>query len=132
MSTSLWLHGLQQYLCLCDCEQFTYLESVNFQNRHFGRIETFGFKHSIIRDISGTLLSGLSYSSDGKESACNAGDPGSIPGSERSPGEGNGNPLQYSCPENLTDRRASRVTVHVVTKSQTRLRDQHTHYQRHF
>ena len=40
------------------------------------------------------------YSSDGKGSAYNAGDPGSIPGSGRSPGEGNGNPLQYSCLEN--------------------------------
>ena len=44
--------------------------------------------------------------SDGKESACNAGDLGSIPGSVRSPGEGNGNPLQYSCPENPMDREA--------------------------
>ncbi len=44
--------------------------------------------------------------SDGKESACNAGDPGSIPGSGRSPGEGNGNPLQYSCLENPMDRGA--------------------------
>ena len=42
--------------------------------------------------------------SDGKESACNAGDPGSIPGSGRSPGEGNGNPLQDSCLENSMDR----------------------------
>ena len=41
--------------------------------------------------------------SDGKESACNAGDPGLIPGSGRSPGEGNGNPLQYSCLENLIE-----------------------------
>ena len=41
--------------------------------------------------------------SDGKVSACNAGDPGLIPGSGRSPGEGNGNPLQYSCLENLMD-----------------------------
>ena len=41
--------------------------------------------------------------SDGKESACNAGDPGSIPGLERSPGEGNGTPLQYSYLENLRD-----------------------------
>ena len=41
--------------------------------------------------------------SDGKASACNAGDLGSIPGSERSPGEGNGNPLQHSCLENLMD-----------------------------
>ena len=41
--------------------------------------------------------------SDGKASACSAGDPGSIPGSGRSPGEGNGNPLQYSCLENSMD-----------------------------
>ena len=41
--------------------------------------------------------------SDGKASACNAGDPGSIPGLRRSPGEGNGNPLQYSCLENPMD-----------------------------
>ena len=45
-------------------------------------------------------LVGFSHSSVGKESACNAGDLGSIPGSGRSPGEGNGNPLQYSCLEN--------------------------------
>ena len=44
--------------------------------------------------------------SDGKESACNAGDPGSIPGLGRSPGEGNDNPLQYSCLENPTDGEA--------------------------
>ena len=42
--------------------------------------------------------------SDGKESACNAGDPSSIPGWGRSPGEGNGNPLQYSCLENPMNR----------------------------
>ena len=48
---------------------------------------------------------GLPYSSDGKESACSAGDPGSIPGSGRSPGEGNGNPLQYYCLENPMYRR---------------------------
>ena len=44
--------------------------------------------------------------SEGKASACNAGDLGSIPGSGRSPGGGNGNPLQYSCMENPTDREA--------------------------
>ena len=44
--------------------------------------------------------------SDGKESACNAGDPSWIPGSGRSPGEGNGNPLYYSCLENSVDRGA--------------------------
>ena len=59
--------------------------------------------------------------SEVKVSACNAGDLGSIPGSGRSPGEGNGNPLQYSCLENPMDRRAWWATVHGVTKSQTRL-----------
>ena len=57
----------------------------------------------------------------GKEFACNAGDAGSIPGSGRSPGEGNGNPLQYSCLENPMDRGAWQATVHGVTKSRTRL-----------
>ena len=56
-----------------------------------------------------------------KVSACNAGDLGSIPGSESSPGEGNGNPLQYSCLENPMDGGAWWVTVHRVAKSQTRL-----------
>ena len=61
--------------------------------------------------------------SDGKASACNAGDPSSIPGLGRSPGEGNGNPLQYSCLENPTDGRAWQATVHGVAKSRTRLSD---------
>ena len=52
----------------------------------------------------------------GKESAFNAGDPGSIPGSSRSPGEGNGNPFQYSCLENPMNRRASQATVHGVLR----------------
>ena len=52
---------------------------------------------------------GLPGGSDGKESACNVGDPGSIPGSGRSPVEGNGNPLQYSCLENPMDRGAQSV-----------------------
>ena len=55
---------------------------------------------------------GFPCSSVGKESACNAGDPGSIPGLGRSPGEGNGNPLQYSCLENPMDRGAWWATVH--------------------
>ena len=61
--------------------------------------------------------------SDGKESACNGGDPGSIPGLGRSPGEENGNPLQYSCLENSMDRGAWWATVHGVAKSRTRLSD---------
>ena len=50
------------------------------------------------------------------KSACNAGDPDSIPGSGRFPGEGNGNPVQYSSLENLRDRGDWRATVHEVTK----------------
>ena len=54
-------------------------------------------------------------------SACNSGDLGSIPGLGRSPGEGNGNPLQYSCLENPMDGQVLQATVHGVTKSQTLL-----------
>ena len=61
--------------------------------------------------------------SDGKESACNMRDPGLIPGLGRSPGEGNGYPLQYHCLENSVDRGAWQAAVHGVTKSQTRLSD---------
>ena len=65
--------------------------------------------------------------SEGKESVRNAGDPASIPGSGRSPGEGHGNPLQYSCPENPMHREAWRDTVHGVTESQTQLKQLSTH-----
>ena len=61
--------------------------------------------------------------SDGKESACSAGEPISIPGLGRSPGEGNDNPLQYSCLENSVDRGAWWATVLGVMKSWTLLRD---------
>ena len=61
--------------------------------------------------------------SEVKVSACNAGDLGSIPGLGKSPGEGNGNPLQYSCLENPTDGGAWWATVHGVAKSWTRLSD---------
>ena len=62
---------------------------------------------------------GFPGGSEVKASACNAGDPGSIPGMGRSPGEGNGDPLQYSCLENPMDRGAWWATVHGVTKSRT-------------
>ena len=61
--------------------------------------------------------------SDSKACAYNSGDPGSIPGSGRSPGEGNDNPLQYSCLENPMDGAAWWAAVHGVTKSRTRLND---------
>ena len=59
-----------------------------------------------------TFLGGFPGGSDGKESACNAGDLDLIPGSRRSPGEGNSNPLQYSCLEKPIDRGALQATVH--------------------
>ena len=59
--------------------------------------------------------------SDGKESACSAGDPGLIPGLRRSLGEGNGNPFQYFCLGISMDRGAWRAAVHGVTKSRTHL-----------
>ena len=61
--------------------------------------------------------------SDGKESLCNEGDPGSIPGSGRSPGEANGYTLQYSCLENSMDRGAWQATVPVAIKCWTQLSD---------
>ena len=71
---------------------------------------------------------GETAGSDGKESTCNAGDLGSVPGSGRSPREGNGNPLQYSCLENSMDRGAWWAIVHGVRKSQTRLSDLHFYF----
>ena len=63
-----------------------------------------------------TVFMDFPHNSVGKEPVCNAGDPSSIPGSERSSGEGNGNPLQYSCLENPMDRGAWRATVHRIAK----------------
>jgi len=65
------------------------------------------------------IFTGLPCSSDGKESACKAGDPGLIPGSGRFPGEGNSNPLQYSCLENSINRGAWQATIHEVGKNLT-------------
>ena len=68
-------------------------------------------------------MRGFPGGSHGKDFACNAEDPASIPGSGRSPGEENGYPLQYSCLKNPMDREAWRATVHGATKSQTQLND---------
>ena len=65
----------------------------------------------------------LSWGSDSKEFACNVGDLALIPVSGRSPGEGNGNPLQYACLENSMDGGAWRDIVHGLTKSWTQLSD---------
>ena len=69
------------------------------------------------------VIYGFPGGSEVKASACNVGDLGSIPGLGRSPGEGNGNPLQYSCLENPMDGGAWWATVHGVPKSGTRLND---------
>ena len=75
---------------------------------------------AIPRSCLGQATSHLTESgSDSKECACNVGDSGSIPGSGRSPGEGNGYPLQYSCLENPMDRGAWQAPVQGVTESQT-------------
>ena len=74
----------------------------------------------------------FSGDSDSKESTSNAGDLGLIPGSGRSPGEGNGNPLHYSCLENPMDRGAQLATVHGAAKSLTQLSDFHFYFVYHY
>ena len=69
--------------------------------------------------MGASVTKGFPGGSDGKESACSVGDPGFISGSGRSLGEGNGNPLQYSCLENSMDKGTWWATVHEVTKSKT-------------
>ena len=78
------------------------------------------FPYYLLTSQQSALLPG---SSEGKESICNAGDPGSIPGSGRSSGEGNGYSLQYSCLEKPTNREAWQAAVNGVTKSQMPLSD---------
>ena len=68
---------------------------------------------------------GFPCGSDSKESDCNEEDPGLIPELGRSPGEGHGYPLQYSCLENPMDRGGWRATVHGIAKSSAQLSDQH-------
>ena len=76
--------------------------------------------HDWVTELNGTCFTGASLGfpggSDGKESACNVGDPHLIPGSGRSPGKGNSYPFQYSCLENSMDREASWATVHGIAK----------------
>ena len=72
-----------------------------------------------IQNQNDIFYDGFPGGSYGKESACNAGDLGLNPGLERSPGEGDGYPLQYSCLENPMDREAWWATVHGVQKSPT-------------
>ena len=81
------------------------------KSKHFSSSSSVSDLHILGHNLA------FSGSSDSKEPACNAGDLGLISGSGRSLGEGNGNPLQYSCLENPTDRGACWATVHRVTKS---------------
>ena len=85
-------------------------------------VQSLGQKDPLEKEMAthcSTVFTGFPGGSDGKESACSAGDLGSIPWSGRSPGEGNVNPLQYSCLENSMDRGAWWAVVHGVTKGQT-------------
>ena len=85
------------------------------------RMKTSSYK---MKNFQGSnVWHGLPCGSDSKASACNAGNPGSIPGSGRSPGEENGTPLQSSCLENSMDGRAWWAAVHGITKSQTQMSD---------
>ena len=115
VSDSLWPHGLQ--LARPPCPSPTpgvYSDSYPLSRWCHPTISSsVNFKH----------LEGYPVGSDGKESACNVRELGSIPKLGRSPGEGKGNPPHYSCLENSTDRGAWRPTVHGVAKSQTRLSD---------
>ena len=79
--------------------------------------EDMGLFYSILIFTHPSFFYGLPWWLRGKESTCNAGDPGSIPGSGRSPGGGHGNPLQYCCWENPMDRGAWRAIIHRVVKS---------------
>ena len=90
-----------------------------FHSPHF--ISRFTEVYSIFSIRLLSILSDFPGGSDGKASVYNAGDPHLIPGLGRSPGEGNGNPLQYYCLENPMDRGAWQATVRGVTKSWTRL-----------
>ena len=97
----------------CYSAYLTYMQSISCEMPEWMMLES-----RLVGEISG-----FPGGSDSKESACNAGDLSSIPGSERSPREGNGNPRQCSCLENPHEQKSLWTTVHGVTKSWTRLTD---------
>ena len=101
-------------------------------SQHQGLFQWVGFSHQVAKALELQLKlqsfqfkveMGFPGGSDGKESACNAGDLGSTPGLGRSPREGNDNPLQYTCLENPMGRGAWQATVQGVTKNRTRMND---------
>ena len=84
-----------------------------------GKLQSMGSQSVGHDQVTNTFFWGFLGGSDSEETARHVGNQGSIPGSGRSPGEGNGYPLQYSSLENPMDKGAWRATVHGVTKSQT-------------
>ena len=100
-----------------------YLRQIILKNCSGNSNETLHWTSIISLCLVSGMVWGFPGGSEVKASACNVGNLGSIPGSGRSPGEGNGNPLQYSCLENHMDGRAWWVTVHGVVKSWTQLSD---------
>jgi len=132
----LWKKGRMRLICgsfITSIREPWHITGVGFNSRigHQAKIFTW-VVYFITWSYSGTTVNHLYHlsfpgGSDSKESARNSGDLSSIPWSGRAPSEGNGNPLQYSCLENSVDRGAWRATVHGVTKSRTRLSDQHFH-----
>ena len=105
------------------------LNMLTWQLMNFARTYTFQIKKNWRKLIFAHILVFIvSGGSDSKESVCNVADLGLIPGLRRSPGEGSGNPLQYSCLENSMDRGAWWAIVHGVAKSLTWLSDWHTQY----
>ena len=103
------------------CQNIILFFKINFNWRKIALPCCVGFCHTTAQISHNHAHVTLPPSLVSKESARNAGDPGLIPVSGRSAGEGNGNPLQDSCLESPMDRGASWATVHWVTKSQTRL-----------
>ena len=88
------------------------------------RVQSLGWEDALEEEVvTQSSILGFPGDSDDKASACNKGDLSSSPGLERSPGEGNGNPLQCSCLENSMDGWACWATVHAVAKSRKRLSD---------
>ena len=98
--------------------QLTFSSLLSIKHLHVPYLHTM---YEGLQFWSQTKLDKVPGDSDGKESACNAGDLGSIPGWGRSPGEGKGNPFQYSCLGNPMDKGTWQATVQGVTKSQTQL-----------
>ena len=121
VSTWKWpgVGGLPLCVCVCMCV-FQYVwegELYSHADGAWWTPYTFGFLAINKLTIFIHTYTGFPRGSEVKVSACNAGDPGSIPGSGRSPGEGNGNPLQDSCLENPMDREAWWATVHGILQA---------------